>query len=209
MKKMSDRIDLYNRYYTERNFDRAEVFLALREKYQIQDVLYPGSFVHITPAFIFPHVVFVDNDKNAKRFFNNLDQVKRIIEAKKDYTEEPTIEFLGQNYQAPLPLAENKIDLLISHYAGIISQPCKQYLRVGGLLLVNNSHADAGVAYLDKDYALIATIDPNRKSSILETNLHQYFIPQKQPVSINDLIISGKGIGYTKTADLYLFQRIA
>ena len=42
-------------------------------------------------------------------------------------------------------MEDRSVDLLISQYAGIISQPCKRYLKPGGYLLVNNSHGGRGV----------------------------------------------------------------
>ncbi|WBX74903.1 hypothetical protein PG911_09555 [Tenacibaculum ovolyticum] len=202
-------IELYNKYYTYRKFEREEVFSALREKYGIKNTLYPGSYVHITPSFIFPTTVYVDCDKGAKFFFNDMKIVKEIIESRKKYSQESNIEFLGKSYNAPLSLEEESFDLLISHYAGIISQPCKKYLKTGGLLLVNNSHADAGVASFDTDFKLIGTINIHRKKLISEDNLETFFIPKKkQNVTMETLISTQKGIGYLKTADLYIFKKI-
>ncbi|MFX0037200.1 MAG: hypothetical protein ACFE9I_16330 [Candidatus Hermodarchaeota archaeon] len=40
-------------------------------------------------------------------------------------------------------------------YAGFVSQSCKEYLKVGGILLTNNSHGNASMAYIDDDYQFI------------------------------------------------------
>lgn len=200
---------LYKKYYIDRQFERTEVFRALKKKYLIENVLYPGSFVHITPSFVFRKTVYVDNDKGAKNFFKDITLVKDIVNTRKFYKQESEIQFLGLSYNNPMPFEKESFDLLISHYAGIISQACKKYLRPGGLLLVNNSHADASVAYLDDDFEFIAIINVNRKSLISEDNLTAYFIPKKeQEVTINALISKQKGIGYIKTADLYLFRKV-
>lgn len=200
---------LYKKYYVDRQFEQQEVFKALKEKYAIDSVLYPGSFVHTTPSFAFPKAVYVDSDTVAKRFFSNMKFVKEMVESRKIYNQDTNIEFIGQNYNSPIPVRKESFDLLISHYAGIISQPCKKYLKVGGLLLVNNSHADAGVAYLDDDFKLVATINTNRKNLISDHNLTQYFIPKKeQEITIESLTISQKGIGYTMTANLYIFKKV-
>jgi hypothetical protein len=199
---------LYRKYYIDRNFEREEVFTALKEKYDIESVLYPGSFVHITPSFIFPKTIYIDSDKGAISFFNEMVFLNEMVISRKKYPENPTIQFIGQNYNSPLTLVKESFDLLISHYGGIISQPCKKYLKIGGLLLANNSHADAGVTYLDDDFTLIATINCNRKNKISEENLSSYFIPKKkQNITITSLINSQKGIGYTTTADLYIFRK--
>lgn len=200
---------LYKKYYVDRQFERQEVFEALKEKYEIESVIYPGSFVHITPSFVFPKAVYIDSDNAAKRFFSNMELVKEIVESRKVYNQETNIEFIGQSYNTPIPVRKESFDLLISHYAGIISQPCKKYLKVGGLLLVNNSHADAGVAHLDNDFKLIATINTNRKNLISEDKMTSYFIPKKeQEITIESLTISQKGIGYTIKANLYIFKKV-
>ena len=161
---------LYNKYYKNRSFEQEDVFRAILDKYNISSALYPGCFVHITPSFTFPKVIYVDNDGKAKKFFSNKLLVKEMIDSRKQYNDESNFEFIGQDYNKPLSLKEQSFDLLISHYAGIISQPCKKYLKRGGLLLANNSHADAGIAYLDSDFKLIATIEYNRKKQISEKN---------------------------------------
>ena len=62
---------LYNHYYIDRKFERLNLFRQLKEKYGGKRVLYPGSFVHITPSFVYPDVVYVDNDPEAKKFFDH------------------------------------------------------------------------------------------------------------------------------------------
>jgi len=209
MKSKNELKTLYDKYYKSRSFEQEDVFRAIQDKYTISSALYPGSFIHITPSFTFTKVVYVDNNGEAKKFFSNKILVKEMIDSRKSYNEESGFEFIGQDYNKPLSIEEQSFDLLISHYAGIISQPCKKYLKRGGILLVNNSHADAGIAYLDEDFNLIATIDYNRKKLISEKNLDAFFIPKKEQKSIKETLIrTQKGIGYTNTANLYVFKKI-
>ena len=53
--------------------------------------------------------------------------------------------FLGKNGRGSAEFCgvEGRVDVLLSQYAGFISEPCKGYLRAGGVLVANNSHGDA------------------------------------------------------------------
>lgn len=175
----------------------------------MRSACYPGSYVHVTPSFVYPRVVYVDADRKAKRFFAD-PRALAFISTHKTYPQPAEVVFYGQDYTDPFPEPEGSFDLLISLWAGFISEPCKRYLRPGGWLLVNNSHGDAGLAALDPDYQLIAVINQRQgKHRLSETNLDDYFIPKRDiQVSADDLRELGRGIGYTKTASLYLFRRI-
>lgn len=209
MENIEEMKALYQKYYVDREFERENVFVALKELFNVESAIYPGSYVHITPSFVFPKTAYVDNDSKAKKFFSNIENVKNLINSRKFYNEEVDIEFFGHSYHKSLQLEEGSFDLLFSHYAGVISQPCKKYLKIGGHLLVNNSHADAGVAYLDPDFKLVAVIEPNRKDVISTKRLNEYFIPKKGVhLGMEELIQKGSGIGYKRTASLYLFERI-
>lgn len=77
-------------------------------------------------------------------------------------------------------------------------------------MLVNNSHADAGIVALDSDYKLVGVVKLSRgKYTISEDNLDEYFHPKKNKgLSIKYLLESGKGVGYTKTAISYIFEKL-
>ena len=62
-------LDLYQKYFQGRQFERLDLFQIIADEFNIQRALYAGSFVHVTPSFVFPDVVYVDNDKQAKQFF--------------------------------------------------------------------------------------------------------------------------------------------
>jgi len=70
--KKKDSLILYKKYHIDRDDERLGLFLEIAKKFNIRNVLYPGSFVHITPSFIFPRVVYVDSYKKAKKFFEDL-----------------------------------------------------------------------------------------------------------------------------------------
>ncbi|WP_299461903.1 hypothetical protein [uncultured Microscilla sp.] len=206
---MKNHLELYNKYYVDRQFEKVDLFELLADKYQIKVVLYPGSFVHITPSFIIPKAYYVDADKAAKKFFAHKEEVMELISKNKTYSEDIVLEFFGQDYFKPINIKEGSVDLLVSQYAGPISQACKKYLKKGGHLLVNNSHADAGIAALDPDFQLVGVVKSSKgKHRIDERALDEYFCPKKDlDLSIDYLLKLGKGVGYTKTADSYVFEK--
>lgn len=192
--------------YVKDGWDRINLIEGLVDKYRIKSALYPGSYIHITPSFIIPKVVYVDLDKKAKKFFSE-NEVYTYINKVKMYEEEAIIEFYAADYGKAF-LKENQLfDLLISQYAGFVSQSCKRYLKHGGILVANNSHGDAGVAYHDQDFQLIAVAN-NRKGkwTISEKNLDDYFIPKKDiEVTKEYLLTLNRGLGYKKSAGVYIF----
>lgn len=200
--------DSYNKYFKERAFERRDLLQKLVEKYDIISALYPGSYTHVTPSFYIPQVTYVDSDGTAKKIFKDMDAIQDFVNKHKTYKVESAVSFIGESYFNNLPV-EMKVDFLFSQYAGPISQACKKYLKKEGILVANNSHADAGLAFLDPDYKLIAVAN-NRgeKVSISEKNLEEYFIPKKESITLKELLAHGKGLGYTKTADNYIFKKI-
>ena len=68
---MKDPLELFKKHYTNKNYEQLDLFVKFSEKYEIRNVLYPGSFVHITPSLVFPQVVYVDSIKKAADFFKN------------------------------------------------------------------------------------------------------------------------------------------
>ncbi len=205
-----DAIQAYKKYYIDRDYEQVDLFRLIKKTYKITSAIYPGSYVHISPSFIFADVVYIDSDKKAKQFFNN-DQLIEFIRDRKEYIEDPKISFHGIDYKSSINGLHRKFDLLISQYAGFISDACKGYLKIGGYLLVNNSHGDAGLASIDEDFKLISTVHKAEgKYRLSHTFLERYFIPKNKIIVTKELLHkTGKGVGYTKTAPLYIFQRIS
>ena len=202
--------DQYKKEYIDKIFERKDLFSLLSKNYDINNALYPGSFVHITPSFFIPEVVYIDSDKNAKRFFEDSEFLTKFIIKNKSYKNSPSYRFFYQDYSLPIDIPNAYFDLLISQWAGPVSQSCKKYLKPNGFLIVNNSHADAGIAYLDNDYQLISVINLiNGKYIFSEKDLDTYFKPKSpKNVTIESLNQSGSGIAYTKKASSYLFKNI-
>jgi len=201
-------LKLYQAHFVEKDHTRFDLFQTLAERYGIQSAMYPGSFVHITPSFVYPEVAYVDTDKRAKKFFTN-EEVAQFITKEKQYEEDANFRFHAQSYSDPIPEPENHFALLISQWAGFISEHCTQHLKIGGYLLANNSHGDASMASIDERYQLVAVINRRKDRHIISTkNLESYLIPKKDVTITKDYLHSiGRGIGYTKSAGMYLFKR--
>ena len=199
----------YEKYYIGRDYEQVDLFRMLRERFSVEKVVYPGSYIQVSPSFVFQDVVYIDSDPAARKYFasGGLDQ---LVLEHKDYAAMPAIDFHPQDFGELHPEFFGRFDLMISQYAGFISQVCKPYLKPGGFLLVNNSHGDAGLAYLDPDYELIAAVQKSKgKYRLTETSLEEYFVPKKEIPDPEALIrTTGRGIGYIKTAPLYLFRRV-
>lgn len=206
---MGINLQLYQNYYVDKQAENIQLFKLLKQRYGIETAIYPGSFIHISPSLVFSKTAYIDNDRRVDAFFND-PEVLEWIELNKDYEDKTQIIAFQQNYSKSTPYNIGKYDLLISQYAGFVSQECKDYLKSGGLLLVNNSHADAGLAFLDADYELSAVLNCNKgKWSLKEANLEEYFIPKKgaHPPKA-ELLSTMKGIGYKKAAPNYIFRKI-
>lgn len=195
--------------YVEKYGERLELFELLNNKFKIKNALYPGCALHITPSFFFPLTVYLDTYSKSKPFFQKGDLNDFIIKNKR-YDEIPVLRFYPSDYTKNIDEKDKTFDLLISQYAGFVSKYCKRYLKIGGILLVNNSHGDASMASIDKDYQFFGVINlRNLKYYYSEKNLDQYFIPKKE-IQITEALLEKRqrGIGYKKTASLYLFTRI-
>ena len=200
---------LYHQYHIDKNYERLGLFELLAKNFTIKRALYPGSFVHITPSFVFPLVVYVDNFPKTNNFFSD-PKVSDYIDQRKLYKNKPVIRFHQKDYRLDIEESVESFDLLISQYAGFVSQFCIQYLKLNGLLLVNNSHGDASMASIDDRYEFIGVLNKRRdKFTHSNANLDAYFIPKKAiEVTKQYLEAIQRGIGYTKSASSYLFRRI-
>ena len=98
---MKDALELFRKHYTNKDDERMGLFMKLFEKYEIRNVLYPGSFVHITPSLVFPRVVYVDSIKKAADFFKD-QSIYEYIEKNKLYHEETQITFHKSDYTKDL-----------------------------------------------------------------------------------------------------------
>ena len=151
----------------------------------------------------------LDVDKRAAAFFADTDGVREIV-AEHDGPADPDIAFIHADYRSDLDLPDDHFDLLVSLYAGFITEHCTRHLRVGGALLANPSHGDAAMASIDPRYELAGVIDAGAgRYRVSRNDLDTYLIPKKQQlVTVETLRETGRGVGYTKSPFAYLFSRI-
>ena len=78
------------------------------------------------------------------------------------------------------------------------------------MLLANNSHGDASMAWLDQDLALVAAINRRgERFSLVETNPDSYFVPKRDhPITREYLERTKRGVAYTRSAFGYVFRRV-
>ncbi len=200
---------LYKKHFIDKSDERVGLYRELAVCHGVKNALYPGSFVQISPSFVIPRVVYVDNDRRTPAFFAD-PQTRRYIEARKEYAENAEVVFHHQSYELELDEPLQSFDLLISQYAGFISQPCKKYLQTGGLLIVNDSHGDASMANLDPDFELVAAVTRRGEEFRVRTDaLDEYFKPKRDIELAPELLReSGRGVGYKQVASGYLFRKI-
>lgn len=200
---------LYKKYNVDKDYTSIGLFRELKKKYKIEKVFYPGSYVHITPSLIFSNVVYADSYKNTYKFYENI-KTHEYISKHKEYTEEPIITFYQQDYSTAFIELTTGFDLIISQYAGFVGQAVKSYLKIGGLLVCNNSHGDATMASMDADYELIAVYRriSDDKFTISDKNLSDYLIPKRGDVITKEYLYKTmKGIAYTKSPTGYIFRK--
>ena len=198
-------------YHTDdrvRLFDAASQFVDTEAR-----VLYAGSYVDIAPSVWFDDVTYVDVDKRAPRFFAQTEAVDNLVASKRQSASgrsdtKPSIAFHHADYSGDLPIEDGSIDLLVSLYAGFISEHCSRYLRPGGLLLTNNSHGDASMATLDERFELVAVVtSSNGKYRVRTDNLDRYLQPKRGEAPTRDgLHATNRGIAYTTSPFAYIFR---
>lgn len=202
--------ELYNRYFVLKHDERHGLFELVANRFTARSGIYPGSFVHITPAFYIPEMAFIDNDRRMGAFFRN-EHTMRYIEAHAVYDEEPNVCFMQADYTAIDGIREDHYDLMFSFYAGFISQHCKRYLRTGGTLIANNSHGDASLAIADPDYELTGVVLRNGESFRLKTDTFSEYATKKDGSDIDVQKVRSRmvGEGFLKSGYAYIFKRIS
>ena len=193
------------REYQDKIGSRLELYRVVSMRYGVSSALYPGSHIDFSPSLVIPKVVYVDNFKGTINYFRHIDQIKAFINEHKEYKQECDVLFFGQDYTHELVV--DPVDLIISQYAGFVGQATKEYLKVGGILLCNDSHGDATLSKFGEDFKLVGTIDENNK--INNSNLDDYFVLSKNKhVDLMWVKTKMKGPKYTKSAENYLFQKL-
>lgn len=189
--------------------DRHRLFGAVARVCAADHVLYPGSYVDIAASFVWPSVTYLDEDDRASRFFEDDDGVRELLVENGADPAQRSVQFVHGDYTGEVDLTPASFDLLISLYAGPISQYCTRFLGVDGHLLVNPSHGDAALASLRPEYQLVGVMAArDGEYSVRTEKLDTYLIPKGDVTLTTESVLqSGRGVAYTKPAFAYLFQR--
>ena len=199
----------YQQVYVDLDFERGGLFKLIQQQYHPQQVLYPGCSIHLTPAFYFPHVIFVDQDPKANDFFSNQELVYDLVSRRRVYQRRPYIQFIFQDFTQPLPLLDNQFDLLLALFTGGVSQACKSYLKLGGHYITNNHQDDALTAFQDDDLALVAVAQEHQgKYRCVDFDPRQPFKVEKNiSQSKRYLRQTSQGVEYIEKESYYIFRR--
>lgn len=189
--------------------DRHRLFAAVTGIVDATSLLYPGSFVDIAASFVFDDVTYVDVDRRAQRFFSDETGVNEIIRRHRDSP--ATWRFIHSDYTADLGLEDGTFDLLVSLYAGFVSDACARYLRPGGWLVANPSHGDVALVSLNPDFELAGVVVSRSGDYQVRTKaLDQYLIPKRDVQLTRESVReSGRGIAYTTSPFAYVFRKRA
>jgi len=206
---MTKVIEKYHEYVDKRG-SCISVFKSVTEYFNIKSAIYPGSYIHITPSLVIPEMYYVDTDKKALKFYKNIKTIEQYIEKNKLYDEASKLNFEGIDFTNHLNAKKSHYDLMISLYSGFISYHCKSYLKIDGLLLVNDSHGDATLAYFDPDYAFVGVVEQeNGNIVIMTSDLEKYFkLYKNKEVDISKVRSEMKGPKYRIRTEYYLFKKI-
>ncbi len=188
--------------------DRHRLFGAVAAAFDVSTVFYPGCYVDVTPSFVFDSVTYLDVDRRAAQFFADVPGVEEIVRGHRRDQTTATWRFLHADYTAEDTVPEDSFDLLLSLYAGFVSEHCTRHLRTGGLLLVNPSHGDVAMARLEPRYRLVAVVTSrDGRYAVRRDDLETFLVPRRDiEITKEGLRASGRGIAYTRPAFAYVFQ---
>lgn len=192
--------------YSQHPGNRQQLFEAVAEELGARTALYPGCYVDLSPSFVLDRVTYVDVDRPTRRFFADKGEVDAIIAEHRRDRSPGVWAFLAQDYTTPL--AVEPVDLLISLYAGFVSEHCTRYLRPGGLLLANTSHGDVAMASLDPRYRLVAVVTSREgRYTVKREDLEGYLTPKRAEPTRAELHATRRGVAYRRSAFGYVFRR--
>ena len=209
MSNSNTTIERYQKQYVATHFERAGLFEFILEEYHPREVLYPGCAVHVTPAYFFPHVVFVDQDSEASKFFSNQEAILAWVNRHKKYQRSSYIRFINQDFTKPLPVRQGEFDLLLALYTGGVSKVCTAYLKVGGVFLTNNHQNDAVEAAQDDELSLIAIVRMRGgKYRYVDAKPGQYLSKSQESRPKRYLKRISNGVKYVEDESYYIFKRV-
>lgn len=200
---------VYNNLYANIGFDRTDLFELIKEVFHSEKVIYPGCSMHISPSFIFQHVVYIDKSKDSGDFFSDSQAVREIIENNKRDKGSRYFQFLSFDYISErLPLKDSSFDLLISLYANNIMDYCSRYVRDKGIIISNNFHDEAIKAIKQDDLAMIGYIRKTKNKYNYYSENPTKELKHRDEGNIQKLCMKNKNdsIWYEDNETYYVFQ---
>lgn len=188
--------------YMNKIGSRKKLYHNISKAFNIKIALYPGSHIDITPSFYISNLIYVDSFKGTRKFFSHKDDIMLYVNKNKIYDYDPLIQYIHSDYYNELEIP--KVDLIISMYAGFVSLATKKYLKMHGIILANDSHADATLLNHDPNFELIAVVN----NSVISSRALSTFFQSKKVVDINILKSQMKPPKYIKIADQYIFRKV-
>lgn len=186
----------------------------IKDNYSVEKVLYPGSWIHLTPSLIFPFVVYVDFFSKMNSMFRD-QELLGYIEAHSEIKTKPIVKFHKTDYREGINEEKENFDLLISLSSGFVSQYCGSYLKKKGLLFVNNEHYDATKAYTDEKFLPIGIFTHGGRLIQDSQSIQEHFITKKNQQFTSEMVMenskrspSKAKYKLKKTASFYLFRRL-
>lgn len=210
MRNNNTAIEQYQKRYVATHFERVGLFEFVLGEYHPREVLYPGCAIHITPAYFFPHIVFVDQDSEASEFFSNQGAILDWVNRHKKYQRSSHIRYINQDFTKPLSVRQGEFDLLLALYTGGVAKACKTYLKIGGLLLTNNHQNDAAEAAQDDEFSLSAIIRMRGgKYRYVDAKPGEYLRSRSQESrSKRYLRRISDGVKYIENESYYVFKKV-
>lgn len=199
----------YQQHFIEKQDERREMFSLLEQVYSLRSGLYPGSFVHITPSFYIPEMVYIDNDRRISKFFNDPAVFEYVVK-NKIYESSPQFKGIQGDYSKDQGLEEGYFDAVFSFYAGFISVSCKKYLRSGGILVANNSHGDASMAITDEELESVGVVLRRQNKFNLQSDHLDPFLEKHDDSPIDMEKVKKRMVGerFKKSAFAYVFRKL-
>ena len=110
------------------------------------------------------------------------------------------------NFEDSINEENEYFDLIISQFSGFISKYCTKYLKRNEILLANDSHGDATLAFTSGKYDLVGVINENLE--IEEINLEKYFsFNRRRQIDIKKVLETMKGPKYKNVMNSYIFKK--
>ncbi len=194
----------YEKRYEDIHFDRSPLFELINKTYHPKNVLYPGCSIHITPAFYFPRITFVDKSNETMRYFNALQEIRLYVNKKKHFLQKSQIQFKCADYKNPgLPAC---YDLLISLFSPRVIEFCGGYIIKGGRVLTHNYQEEARLVLNNAGWIKVACIDYQRGKYILDKNATKEIMERKHDARY--LRSTSCGTEYIEKEKYYIFERV-